>query len=150
MYYFGYGSNMASSQMAAFCPTGQVIGVAKLADYRLAFTRQSQRWDCAAADVVASPGDVVWGVLYRIDDACLQGLNEKESLGIGYRHLNCHVVTVDGTAYAALTYEVIDKLTPEGQPSPAYLDTIIAGAMEANLPDDYVAHLRSIPTCPTS
>jgi len=144
MFYFGYGSNMSSRVMKATCIETRLVGAAFLPDYRLAFTRVSKRWGGAAADIVASTGDVVWGVLYEIDEDCLVALNEKESLGIGYQHHHVTVSTADWRSIAALTYVVIDKLDPEGLPAIAYIDTIIEGAKENHLPGDYLVSLENI------
>ncbi len=144
MYYFGYGSNMASRMMRSVCPACEFIGCATLYDYRLAFTRESKRWGAAAADVVPAAGQLVWGTLYRIDDLCLYRLDEKESYGIGYDRMTVQVELSDGSIKPAITYFVIHKLDPEGLPSLVYIDTIIEGALEAKLPQMYMDFLYQI------
>lgn len=144
MYYFAYGSNMSTRIMREWCSGFEVIGAARLDNHRLAFTRPSQRWGGAAADVVAAPGQAVWGVLYDIDDEIRAALDRKESLGVAYQHVNCEVVCVDDQVYRALTYSIIDKADPELRPSLQYKTVILEGAAEHQLPADYVAWLKAL------
>lgn len=144
MYYFAYGSNMASRVMQEHCPGQMVIGRARLADYRLAFTRHSPVWGAGVADVVTDWGHEVWGVLYKIDKLCLMALDIKESYGVGYTRIACTVVLDDGTRERALTYTVIKKLPYAVPTSYAYLDTVIEGALEHDLPPDYIDFLRGV------
>ena len=144
MYYFAYGSNMAARIMKQWCSRFVVLGPARLDDYRLAFTRPSQRWGGGAADVLPARGDSVWGVLYEIDTAVQIVLDEKEGLGIAYQHLDCIAWWEGEHQYPALTYTVIDKADPELHPSPAYKQTLLEGALENGLPADYLAFLLKI------
>ena len=77
-YYFAYGSNMNYNQMIARCPNAQYFGKGFLADYKLAFTRNSKNWNGAVADILVSPGDIVWGVIYSVSDADIQKLDVCE------------------------------------------------------------------------
>lgn len=144
MYYFGYGSNMASRVMKVVCPEHELIGKAKLSDYRLAFTRESPRWGHGVADIVPAQGQHVWGVLYRIDDVCLHNLNIKEGIGVAYQQIEVNVLTDTGYSYQAISYEVIHKLVDEILPSRAYAETFIEGASEHDLPSEYIAFLKAI------
>ena len=144
MYYFAYGSNMSTRIMRDWAAGFEVIGAARLHDYRLAFTRPSERWGGAAADVVVATGQVVWGVLYDIDQNTLEQLNKKEGLGVAYRHLDCKVACVDDQAYAALTYSIISKADSELFPSLAYKTVILEGAVEHHLPAAYIAWLEAL------
>jgi gamma-glutamylcyclotransferase (GGCT)/AIG2-like uncharacterized protein YtfP len=144
MYYFAYGSNMAAQVMAAHCPGYELIGPACLDDYRLAFNRLSQKWGAGVADVVASPGSQVWGVLYAIDGPCRDALDIKESYGTGYTRLDCTVRLSDETRIAAFTYTVIHKLDYHVPPSADYRATMLAGAGEHDLPADYIAQIQAV------
>lgn len=144
MYYFAYGSNMSPAIMAGTCSGYQVMGATRLPDYRLAFLRRSTRWGDGVADVVVAPGDVVWGVLYLVQDDCLSALDVKEGVGVAYDRHDVTVYRPDGTVVAAMTYKVINKLDAEIAPSVAYLNAILEGATAHNLPDDYMAILRAI------
>jgi hypothetical protein len=69
---FQYGSNCSESQ---FNSQDRLRGYAKFVtiaetvdDYQLSFDVWSTRRGCAASDIVASPGDKVWGVVYDVPD----------------------------------------------------------------------------------
>src|SRR5690606_20888837 len=128
------------------CQNYTVLGAARLMHYRLAFNRESIRWGHGVADIIHEAGSVVWGVLYDVDNACVGGLNRKESLGVGYEQLHVGVELKNGTRYHALTYTVINKLEDEISPSHAYLDTMIRGARQHQLPMNYIATLMEIET----
>ena len=67
-----YGSNCSESQFnsqdrlrgyAKFVTIAETVDV-----YQLAFDVWNTRRGCAASDIVASPGDKVWGVIYDVPD----------------------------------------------------------------------------------
>ena len=84
-YYFAYGSNMDYPQMKERCPNAKYYGKGYLPDYRLAFTRFSPIWDSAVADILVSPGDIVWGIIYTVSEEDLQKLDAKEGHPTYYR-----------------------------------------------------------------
>lgn len=145
MYYFAYGSNMASRIMEQYCTGAQTrVGKALLLDYRLAFTRHSQMWGAGVADILPGQGYSVWGVLYKINKLCLMSLDLKESYGIGYTRIACKVFLEDGTKLPAIAYTVIRKLPHEVAPSYDYHQTMLEGAEENGLPVEYLEFLRNI------
>ena len=77
-FYFAYGSNLRSVQMVRLCPGHVFLGPARLDGYRLAFTLPDEEWQGGVADVVLSPGDEVWGALYRLRDTDLVALDAYE------------------------------------------------------------------------
>ena len=81
MLYFAYGSNMDCAQIRTRCPSASFIGIAKLPNHKIAFTRKSTRRGCGVADVVRQDGAGVWGVVYEITDSDLAQLDKDE----GYR-----------------------------------------------------------------
>jgi gamma-glutamylcyclotransferase len=134
MLYFAYGSNMARGAM----PEARLVSPARLAGYRLALTRRSIRWQAGVLDVVAAPGESVWGALFELDDDDLARLDAKEGAGFAYRRIE--VDLEDGRR--AIAYEVIDKEPVEVPPAPEYSALVLAGARECGLPDDWVSELE--------
>jgi gamma-glutamylcyclotransferase len=134
MLYFAYGSNMARGAM----PEARLVSPARLDGYRLALTRRSIRWQAGVLDVVAAPGESVWGALFELDDADLERLDAKEGAGFAYRRIE--VDLDDGRR--AIAYEVIDKEPGEVPPAPEYSALVLAGARECGLPDDWVSELE--------
>ena len=131
---FAYGSNMASSEMEAWCPEHRFLGPARLDGFRVEFRRRSIRWGGGAADIVPAPGESVWGVLYEVADGELDRLDEKEGEGFAYRRRPVEVEH-DGERLRAVAYEVIDKEPEQVAPTPEYLDLLREAAHERGLPE---------------
>lgn len=143
--YFAYGSNMAPGVIARLCPRHHYLGVARLADYRLAFTRRSVKTGTGVADIVQDPGETVWGVLYGIGDDELAVIDRKEGQGWAYTRVLLPVQLIeDGQEHAAVTYTVASKEPTEIPPSRQYLGRVIAAARERGLPGSYVERLKAV------
>ena len=137
---FAYGSNMASSEMEAWCPEHRFLAPARLDGFRIELRRRSIRWRGGAADIVAAPGESVWGALYEVADGELDRLDQKEGQGFAYRQVQ--VELADGRR--AVAYEVIDKEPREVPCSPEYAELVLAGARERGLPEEWVRELAGI------
>jgi gamma-glutamylcyclotransferase len=137
---FAYGSNMAASEMEAWCPRHRFVGPARLDGFRVELRRRSIRWGGGAADIVASPGESVWGALYEVADGELDRLDRKEGEGFAYRQVE--VDLADGRR--ATAYEVIDKEPREVPCTPEYAQLVVAGARERGLPEEWVRELAGI------
>jgi gamma-glutamylcyclotransferase len=137
---FAYGSNMASSEMEAWCPEHRFLGTARLDGFKVELRRRSIRWRGGAADIVAAPGKSVWGALYEVADGRLDRLDRKEGEGFAYRQVQ--VELADGRR--AVAYEVIDKEPREVPCSPEYAELVLAGARERGLPEEWVRELAGI------
>ncbi len=145
--YFAYGSNMDPDQMGERCPSARLLGPARLIDFRLAFTRESEVTfpGSGVADVVAAPGSVVWGAVYSIEEADLGALDRLEGAGIAYARKQVDVLDEKGGTIAAVTYAVIRKSDREFRPTAEYMSRVIGGARACGLSQDYVELLES--TC---
>jgi gamma-glutamylcyclotransferase (GGCT)/AIG2-like uncharacterized protein YtfP len=148
MRYFAYGSNMSSGELRRYCPGARFVAVASLRDYRLDFTRYSAKRGGGVADIVAHPGESVWGILWDVPDDELPALDRKEGVPVAYRRVDVTVEAM-GEHVAAVAHAVVDK-EPSQPPSRDYLDLLLAGAREFGLPDDYVAALASLPCQPAA
>ena len=145
--YFAYGPDMNPEQISARCDEPEVFMVAHLPEYSLKFFGYADRWDGGLESVIESPGDKVFGVLYKVNysdadylDAC-QGARLD---GTGpYFQFPVEVIGADGNLYSVFTY----KKSSFGEatlPSSGYLDYIIAGAVARGLPAEYIEHLKQI------
>ena len=133
--YFAYASNMAPDVIGRLCPQHRYLGVARLADYSLAFTRRSVKTGTGVADIVQAPGETVWGVLYEINDDGLAAIGRKEGDGWAYMRVVVPVRLESGGApCTAITFTVISKESAEILPSRKYLDQVITAAHERGLP----------------
>lgn len=143
--YFAYGHNMGAQAMERACPGHRFLGAAQLPDHRLAFTRRSLRTGTGVADILAAPGQSVWGALYELDDEHLAAIDEKEGNGWAYERRSVRVRAADGE-FEAFAYAVIARDAEHVQPSREYLQALLDGARERGLPEDYVATLGTVVT----
>jgi len=137
MFYFAYGMNTNRSSMTWRCPGAISFGHARLLDHEFRFSYH--------ADVVVSPGQSVDGVLWLIDEDHLADLDALESYPTYYDRAILPV-EYQGNIIMAECYRMQpDNI--EGVPSRGYLDMILRGYREYNIPNDQVwAALDQIPT----
>ena len=150
--YFAYGSNMYGGRMTRRCPSARFRYRAALRDHVLAFPRGCHGGH-GVAGVVPQPGEVVWGVVYKITDDELDGLDMAEGyFGEGDAE-NCYTrerteVLRDNdpeqTERAHVYFAVPEDEPP--LPSMQYLGYIVEGAIQWGLPEDYIAKLEAIET----
>jgi len=140
--YFAYGSNMLRRQILERCPNARFLGPACLRDHALAFTRRSERWGGGVADVIASAGSETWGGLYAITAADIAKLDQLEGHPHSYERRRV-VVEHIGAPVAAWAYVVVAK-QPAVLPTREYWQAIVAGAVDCDLPEPYIAALRAL------
>ena len=149
--HFAYGSNMNEAQIRQRCDGVQVVAVARLADFRLNFIGECKRWDSAEETVDPSPGDEVWGVVYKLDPAQTQRLDSWQDVRIDgagpYFHYPAHVEAADGSRYPVMFYRRDLRAEPS-LPSAEFLNFIIEAAQKRNLPSGYIEKLRQIKSRP--
>jgi gamma-glutamylcyclotransferase len=145
--YFAYGSNLCLFRMRARALSAGIIGAATLSGYTL-------RWSKRGVDgsgkctIAVSPreANAVHGVLYRLSATDKAELDVVEGLGTGYDEAWVTVETPAGrreaTTYVAAPSHVDDTLAPYTW----YRDLVVAGAVEAGMPDDYVRRLATAGT----
>lgn len=97
-YYFAYGSNMNYNQMLERCPNAEYLGKGFLPNYKLAFTRNSRNWESAAADILVSPEDDVWGVIYRLSVEDIMKLDACEGHPTIYKRKTETIMKYNGSA----------------------------------------------------
>ena len=128
--YFAYGSNMCIRQMNERCPDNSKIGIGQLSGYRWIISTRGY------ANVVKSPDDDVWGVIYEIsiqDEAKLDGYEGVSTKCYLKENLD---ILIDRKIKNCLTY--VDPITEIGIPSYTYSNTINEGVLDSKLPEEYV------------
>lgn len=141
--YFAYGSNMSSDHLRSRIASTEIIGPAFVKDWRMVFNKRSKDGS-GKANLVESPGDITWGVLYEINSSDKNRLDEIEG---GYESVYIQAQQPDGNIIEALTY-VSKKLTNDTRPYSWYKELVLSGAREHNLPQDYIAYLEGFPVKP--
>uniref|UniRef100_A0A673A2Z9 Gamma-glutamylcyclotransferase b n=1 Tax=Sphaeramia orbicularis TaxID=375764 RepID=A0A673A2Z9_9TELE len=143
-----YKLNLLKERLQLKNPSATVHCVARLKDYKLVFGNHkglaSDRWHGGVATVENSPGDEVWGVVWRMNMSDLESLDSQENVTLGAyspvelsvktkgQELNCRTYIMNSCVYAP--------------PSPQYLQVIVMGAEQNGLPKDYQQKLRAIRT----
>ena len=143
--YFAYGSNLSRKRLHVNCPGAKLSGVGKLDGYQLDFLgRPSERWKGSVASIVPRENTTTWGAVWRIRKDHVESLDRQEWVHLGvYKRVELTVELTSGEKVVCITYEQND--TTPGLPSPQYLNVIIEGAKEIELPHDYIKILQSLP-----
>lgn len=140
---FAYGSNMSTRRLCARTPSAKPLGVACLSGHRLSWHKVGVDGS-AKCDILETgqPGDLVWGVLYRIPMVEKVLLDQAEGLGRGYEYKVVDVTGAAGPVTAGAYYATdVDALL---QPYDWYLGHVVAGAVEHGLPASYQDALRRV------
>ncbi|MCJ1303103.1 hypothetical protein MMC08_005910 [Hypocenomyce scalaris] len=140
-YYFGYGSNLWLDQMRRRCPSSQHVGLAVLRDWKWIIN------DRGYANVIPSPGDKVWGMVYILsaeDEAYLDRnegvptIYEKRLMQMEY--LPAQGSGIDGGLVEGLVYVDV-KRTNVAVIREEYVYRMNQGirdAVEMGMPEKYV------------
>jgi cation transport regulator ChaC len=144
LWYFAYGSNM---QRATFVerrgmkPERSLWG--RLQGYRLVFDLPVGPGERGVANVVADASATTYGVLHLITSEEFDRLDSTEGVGNGYyQRLLVEVFDRDGASRDAWAY-VSSHGVAGRKPSARYLGLLIEGALEHEVPEDYLRELRA-------
>ncbi len=136
MYHFAYGSNLNHKQMNCRCPDNKFIKRAYLDNYSFVYDGFSSNRGGAVANILESADSIVWGGLYEISKSDLANLDRREGYPKSYDRKELEVKDDHGNIYKAKTYFRIGEKV--GIPSNKYRKTVVNGAKDCDLPDDYV------------
>ena len=150
--YFAYGSNMNQEDLNRhfkkyyhYIWVPRRPRVAVLKDYRLDFNYYSESRKGSAANIMASPGDSVVGLLFEVDEQEFKVLGRKEGAPDRYDEIDVEV-TADGRAVDAKTFKVLKKHETEfRKPAADYMALIISAAEAHDFPAWYIEKLRRVP-----
>lgn len=151
--YFAYGFNLNLQKMSQKVTKPRVLGIARLANYKIGFYGHSAIWDGAVETVVPDNQSEVWGILYQLDSYDWNQLDDFKDArldGAGrYFHYPVAVFDEQSMLREAFLYKKSQLGEPK-QPSTEYLGIIIQGAKEQGLPESYIATLQNIASKPAS
>lgn len=142
---FAYGSNMNINRLKNRVPSAVKISNGFIEGFSLKCSKLSKD-SSGKATVIKTDNkkDLVWGVLFEIDEKEKPLLDRAEGLNYGYDELIIDVN--DGKEiHKAQIYIANDKSVDEGlKPFSWYKAYITEGAKENQLPNDYIKMLESI------
>jgi phage replication-related protein YjqB (UPF0714/DUF867 family)/gamma-glutamylcyclotransferase (GGCT)/AIG2-like uncharacterized protein YtfP len=131
--YFAYGSNLSVQQMASRCPDAVNPRRATLPDHDWLINERG------VATIEPLAGSEVHGVVWHVSDHDLTTLDSAEGVPVRYRRDRLTVHTDDGPSDA---WVYIDHRVDPGPPRPGYLERIIDGAHQHELPHRWIEFLR--------
>ena len=100
-YYFAYGSNMIVEKMREMCPSAEIVGKAKLPNYKVVERKY--------ADIDKEEGSSVDGLLWDIKDMKdYINLDEYEGYPDLYKKYSTEV-ECNNQSYEAVVYEMTDR-----------------------------------------
>jgi gamma-glutamylcyclotransferase len=143
--YFAFGSNMLTERLRARCPSAHPIGTGYAQGYRVRFSKRSDDGS-GKATLVWAAGHNAFGVLFTIAATDVAALDKAE--GKGYRRDDVFEIShfPMGHRLTAATYHARPAAIHEGlRPYDWYLDLIVAGARQHELPQEYVEMLSAFP-----
>jgi gamma-glutamylcyclotransferase len=137
--YFAYGSNLSLRQMRDRCPTAVAMSPAILEHHRLVFPRHSESWNGGVAGIEPEQGGSVHGAIYKLQQSDLDALDDYEGIADGqYTRNVVQVISPDGSAIKVITYFACRENKTEVAPSRKYLETILEGARDHQLPTEWI------------
>ena len=141
VWHFAYGSNMNRAQMLA--RTGKILEEhnASLPNYEVRFNKKV-RGGTAGANIQLAQGKTVHGVLYKVEEGAMRSLDRYEGVPDHYRRIEVQVTPEGGQPVPAQIY-IASKLEKGLRPSPAYLQAMLDGAGEHNLPASYIGEIKT-------
>lgn len=151
MRYFAYGSNLNFGDLSKWCKRKkekfpQLLNprVVILENFKLDFTKYSGSRNGGVADIVYSKNDIVYGVVFDVSESDLKIIDRKEGAPNFYKQRKVKVKLLKGEVLDddVVTYEVDDK-EDFVSPTKDYVDIIIKGAIDFDLPQIWIDKLKS-------
>jgi len=119
-------------------------GKAFLKNHKIALTRYAQTRGGGVLDIIPNQ-DVVEGVLFELHDADRDKIDAKEGVKVNaYEPITVDIETEKGKLLnGILTYQVCRKEVPPPA-SQEYKDSVLRGACEHGLSEEYRAKLKAV------
>lgn len=136
IHYFAYGSNMNHEQMKERCNNPVFICKGFLENYDFVYDGYSTTKNGSAANIIPKEGSIVWGAIWLIDEGDIKRLDEEEDYPYVYKIEKVIVKDDENKEYKEWVY-LRDK-KDLGNPSYEHGCSVIEGARQYNLPDDYI------------
>ncbi len=136
---------MSIKRITARAPSAIVDTSASLKGHALKFHKRSHKDGSAKCDIVetSNENDIVWGVVFDIDDSEKINLDSVEGLGQGYEEKEIEVIGMNGETLYAFTYYATD-IAINLKPYTWYKEHVLRGARENNLPAEYIILIEKV------
>jgi gamma-glutamylcyclotransferase len=153
VWYFAYGSNMASSTLRGRREVSYNRALAaRVPGWRLVLDKPPIiSLKTAFANIVPDPEAEVWGVLYDVSPEDFDHIELTEGVRIGnYDRVEVTavpLVEIDASSFRAFSL-TSSRRDERLRPSERYMQLLVSGAIEHGLPEHYVEYLRGIAVDP--
>jgi gamma-glutamylcyclotransferase len=147
LYYFAYGSNMCAGRLRARVPSARSVFITQILRHTLKFHKRSQKDLSAKADAeyTGRENDVVWGVVFEINAAQKQRLDDAEGLARGYEEKSISLKDCSGRTYEASMYFASSTYKDANlRPYSWYMRFVVEGAKQHGLPPEYLKFLGRV------
>ena len=155
--WFVYGSSLDRAAFATWAGShGYVVPdfskarPARLAGWRVAFDVVSKFWGGAVASLAEAPGQFVEGLAIPMPGAARGLVEHKEGAVSGlYTAVEVSLEPLDGgPPFPAVAFlaAASRRLPADAPPSPAYLEVMVKGALDAGLSPEWQAKLAAMGT----
>lgn len=142
--YFAYGSNMLTSRLRERTPSARPLCQATLSGYSLRFHKISKKDGSGKCDAFETGAmeDTVHGMVFLIDPAEKAELDRAEGLGYGYMEKTVTLQTISGQMEAVMY--IATTIDADLKPYNWYKELVVAGAIEHQLPRDYITAIQCV------
>lgn len=145
-WYFAYGSNMSVDRKEERTGTIRQALRCRLNGYRLAFNKRAGDGS-VYANIIPDEKSEVWGVAYLCDEAAMRKLDKKEGVAGGHYVRANVVVNASDRLLECVTYIAgPNYVCDEGIPARDYLQLILDGVRDHDLPAWYQEDIRRLAT----
>lgn len=143
---FAYGSNMNLDRLKKRVPSANKLLNVFVKDYTLKCNKNSKDGSSKANIIkTGNDDDIVWGVIFEIDDSEKANLDKAEGLGQGYNESTLSFLDLQNNSYEAQVYIADESaINEELYPYDWYKEYIVSGAKENDLPKEYIEKLEAI------
>lgn len=139
--YAAYGSNLDPRQMLQRAPHSPHLGTGWLRGWRLTFGGEEIGWEGSVATLAEDSLSSVFVSIYDLTKFDESNLDQWEGVNTDlYRKIRVRVETLTGSD---LCYVYVLNSFEGGTPSARYMEIMIAAALEAGAPEDYISELRN-------
>ena len=140
--YFAFGSNMSAQRMHERLGWSPSRSGAILLDYEMVFNKHSN--DGGKANIMSSPGNLVEGILYSVNEEDLFILDKYEGVAAKqYKRYDIEVRYNNKNSIAAVAYKALNTAKISA-PTKEYLNYILEG--KEFLSSGYFTKLKSTET----
>lgn len=148
--YFSFGSNMLIERLRDRCSTAKLVGIAVARGYELQFNKKSRDESGKANLILAdSNRSAAWGGIFTIAMGEREQLDRYEGRGHGYDRIDDFCVyRMDTHSYTRVNTYIASETNSSLCPYDWYLMLVLSGAIQNELPGEYIEELRGVPRIP--